>query len=121
LPPALGGSGEAPSPAAYLLGALAGSAAEFIRDTLAPELGVRIDAVEATARCRIDTPAMLGTPAGAPDGTAIDLDVDIQSPDGDEAVERLFAAWRERCPVYRLLCNAQRIETRLRATTAGIV
>src|SRR5687768_7025764 len=48
LPPALGGTNEAPSPTALLLSALAGCAVVFIRDTLGPQLGVRVDAVEAT-------------------------------------------------------------------------
>ena len=49
LPAMLGGTNEAPSPTAMLLGALAGCAAVFIKDTLAPQLGVRVEAVEATA------------------------------------------------------------------------
>ena len=39
-PRRLGGTNEAPSPTALLLSALAGCAVVFIRDTLAPQLGV---------------------------------------------------------------------------------
>ena len=49
LPPILGGENLAPSPTAYLLGALAGCAVAFLRDTLAPQFGVEIDDVTAAA------------------------------------------------------------------------
>ena len=51
MPVSLGGTNEAPSPTALLLSALAGCAVVFIRDTLAPKLGVTVDAIEATAQC----------------------------------------------------------------------
>ena len=54
MPASLGGTNEAPSPTALLLSALAGCAVVFIRDTLAPQLGVTLDAVEATAECATD-------------------------------------------------------------------
>src|SRR3954451_11197042 len=43
LAPAIGGQNLAPSPTVYLLGALAGCAVTFISDTLAPQLGLRVD------------------------------------------------------------------------------
>ena len=46
LPAVLGGENLAPSPTAYLLGALAGCAVAFLRDTLAPQFGVEIDDVD---------------------------------------------------------------------------
>src|SRR6476659_458369 len=66
MPVALGGTNEAPSPTALLLSALAGCAVVFIRDTLAPQLGVTVDAIEATAQCETDARGLLGwRPAGA--------------------------------------------------------
>src|SRR5262252_570171 len=59
LPPALGGSNEASSPTAQLLGSLAACAVVFVRDTLAPQLGIRVDAVEATAQCETDSRGLL--------------------------------------------------------------
>ena len=47
LPSPLGGENKDASPTAMLLGALAGCAAVFIRDTLAPQLRVRVDSVQA--------------------------------------------------------------------------
>ena len=47
LPPPLGGENKAASPTALLMGALAGCAAVFIRDALAPQLGVRVKSVHA--------------------------------------------------------------------------
>jgi hypothetical protein len=49
MPVPLGGTNEAPSPTALLLSALAGCAVVFIRDTLAPQLGVaRLRSVKRT-------------------------------------------------------------------------
>jgi hypothetical protein len=45
LPEPIGGTNQAPSPTALLLSALAGCAVVFIRDTLAPQFGVRVDMV----------------------------------------------------------------------------
>ena len=67
LPPTLGGENKAASPTALLLGALAGCAVAFIRDTLAPQLGVRVDAVRAEVRCRADFRGLLGMPGATPD------------------------------------------------------
>jgi uncharacterized OsmC-like protein len=50
MPVPLGGTNEAPSPTALLLSALAGCAVVFIRDTLAPQLGVTVDTIESTAQ-----------------------------------------------------------------------
>lgn len=66
LPPALGGANQAPSPTALLLGALAGCAVVFVRDTLGPQLGVRVDAVGATVRCETDARGLLGIGGAAP-------------------------------------------------------
>jgi hypothetical protein len=54
LPAALGGENLAPSPTAYLLGALAGCAVAFLHDTLAPGFDVQIDDVTAVACCSTD-------------------------------------------------------------------
>ena len=59
MPVPLGGTNEAPSPTALLLSALAGCAVVFIRDTLAPQLGVTVDAIEATAQCETDARGLL--------------------------------------------------------------
>src|SRR5258705_1521517 len=60
LPAALGGENQAPSPTAYLLGALAGCAVAFLHDTLAPQFGVRIDGVKAVAKAASDARGLLG-------------------------------------------------------------
>lgn len=103
LPPALGGTNEAPSPTALLLGALAGCAVVFVRDTLAPQLGIRVDAVEAKVRCETDARGLLGIGGAEPDLRGVSLDVTIDSPDGDEAVATIAGVWQERCPIYLAL------------------
>ncbi len=103
LPEPIGGTNQAPSPTALLLGALAGCAVVFIRDTLAPQLGVRVEAVEATARCEADARGLLGMAGAAPDLKNIHLDVRVHSPDGEGEVRKVYEAWRERCPIYLAL------------------
>lgn len=113
LPQALGGSNQAPSPTALLLGALAGCAVVFIRDTLAPQLGVRVDAVEATARCETDARGLLALDSASPELSNVSLDIRIDSPDGAGAAETLYAKWRERCPVYLALIRPLAVAARL--------
>ena len=109
LPASLGGENLAPSPTAYLLGALAGCAVTFIRDTLAPQLEVEIDNVTAVARSTSDLRGLLGIDGVDPQLDGIQLDVEVASRSSDERLEALFAAWRERCPIYLALLNPNRI------------
>src|SRR3954466_14133037 len=69
LPLALGGENLAPSPTAYLLGALAGCAVAFLHDTLAPQFDVHIDDASAVARCATDQRGLLGLDDARPDLT----------------------------------------------------
>lgn len=103
LPGPLGGSGQAPSPTALLLSALAGCAVVFIKDTLGPQLGVAVTGVEATVSCQADSRGLLGIDGVAPDLTDFALDVTVTSPDGDEAVAKIADVWQERCPIFLAL------------------
>jgi uncharacterized OsmC-like protein len=114
LPAALGGTNAAPSPTALLLSALAGCAAVFIRDTVAPQLGVEVRAVKATARCSTDARGLLGMSGAVPDLTDVELAIEIESPQSDEDVTRVFDVWRERCPVYLALIKPTSIGTSLK-------
>jgi uncharacterized OsmC-like protein len=105
LGPAIGGENLAPSPTAYLLGALAGCGVVFLRDTLAPQFGVTLDDVQATARCRSDVAGLLGIEGTSPALDHIELSVTVSSPDPADRLEAMFAAWRERCPIYLALLN----------------
>jgi len=118
LPEPIGGTNQAPSPTALLLSALAGCAAVFIRDTLAPQLGVRVDAVEATAQCEADARGLLGMAGAEPDLQNIRLDVRVRSPDGESDVQRLYEAWRERCPIYLALTKATDVSLNMETTRA---
>jgi uncharacterized OsmC-like protein len=118
LPQPLGGTNRAPSPTALLLSALAGCAAVFIRDTLAPQLGVRVEAVEATAQCEADARGLLGMEGGEPDLRNIRLDVRVHSPDGEDDVQKLYEAWRERCPIYLALTKAMDVSLNLETRRA---
>ena len=118
LPEPIGGTNQAPSPTALLLSALAGCAAVFMRDTLAPQLGVRVDAVEATAQCKADARGLLGMVGAEPDLHNIRLDIRVQSPDSESDVQRLYEAWQERCPIYLALTKAMDVSLNMETTRA---
>jgi uncharacterized OsmC-like protein len=103
LPPAVGGENLAPSPTAYLLGALAGCAVVFVRDTLAPQLGVQLDDVSAVARCTADAGGLLGMEGAKADLGDIAVEIKVVSSEPAEKLDRLFAVWKERCPIYLAL------------------
>ena len=118
LPEPIGGTNQAPSPTALLLSALAGCAVVFIRDTLAPALDVRVEGVEATAQCEADARGLLGMDGAEPDLRNIRLDVRVQSPDNEGDVQRLYEAWRERCPIYLALTKAMDVTLNMETTRA---
>ena len=103
LPTVIGGTNAAPSPTAYLLGALAGCGVAFLNDILAPQFGVRIDGIAAVARCSTDLRGLLGMAEGSPDLEGIGLDITVTTPDGPDKTEPMFQAWRERCPIFLAL------------------
>jgi len=103
LPGLLGGENLAPSPTAYLLGALAGCAIAFLCDTLAPEFDVEVTDITAVARAASDLRGLLGMDGAAPDLTGLSLDITTTSPSPAERVDAMHAAWRERCPIYLAL------------------
>jgi len=109
LPPILGGENLAPSPTAYLLGALAGCAVAFLNDTLAPQFEVDITDVTAVARCSSDARGLLAVDDVAPDLADLALEIKVSSPSPKERVDRMLAAWRERCPIYLALMKPQSI------------
>lgn len=109
LPSPLGGSNQAPSPTALLLSALAGCAVVFIRDTLGPQLGVTIESVTATASCEADSRGLLGMEGVEPDLGGIAIDIRVVSPDGEDGVNRVMAAWKERCPIYLALIKPKAV------------
>lgn len=115
LPPALGGTNQAPSPTALLLSALAGCAVVFVRDTLAPQLGMRVTSVEATVKCETDARGLLGMEGAEPDLRNMSLDVSVESPDGAAAVAEIARVWHERCPIYLALATPTDIAVQFRA------
>lgn len=114
LPRPLGGSNDAPSPTALLLSALAGCAVVFIRDTLAPQLGVRVTDVAATVKCETDARGLLGLEGADPDLRNLSIDVTVESPDGDDAVRTIAQVWQERCPIYLALVKPTDVAVRFR-------
>jgi uncharacterized OsmC-like protein len=116
LPPPLGGTNEAPSPTALLLGAWDGCAVVCVRDTLAPQLGVRVTAVEATVKCETDARGLLGMDDAKPDLQGVAVDVSVESPDGEAGVEQLARVWQERCPIYLALLKPTDVAVSFRAT-----
>lgn len=114
LPASLGGENLAPSPTAYLLGALAGCAVAFMHDTLAPQFGVRIEDITAVARGSADLRGLLGIEGASPEIGDLELEIRITSDDPPERTEPMLQAWRDRCPIFLALLNPNALA--LRAT-----
>jgi uncharacterized OsmC-like protein len=115
LPAPLGGTNQAPSPTALLLGSLAGCAAAFVYHTLGPQLGVRIRGVEASARCAADARGLLGMEGAEPDLRDLAVDITVDCPDGEDAVAEVARVWQERCPIYLALHRPSDVAVRFRA------
>ncbi len=113
LPAALGGENLAPSPTAYLLGALAGCAVAFLRDTLAPQFEVDITDITAVASAASDARGLLAIDGVAPDLSDLALDLRVTSSSPVDRIDAMLAAWQERCPIYLALLkpNAVRLTT----------
>jgi uncharacterized OsmC-like protein len=116
LPTVLGGENLAPSPTAYLLGALAGCAVAFLRDTLAPQFEVEIDDVTASASASSDLRGLLAVDGGVPDLGDLALDIRLVSGSPAKRIDAMLTAWRERCPIYLALLKPNAIELK---TTVG--
>lgn len=114
LPPVIGGTNHAPSPTAYLLGALAGCAVTFIHDTLAPEFEVMIDDVRAEAGCSADLAGLVALDGHDPALTDLSLEIQISSPSDPERIAAMQRAWEERCPIYLALLNPNAVSLSFR-------
>lgn len=119
LGPAIGGQNLAPSPTAYLLGALAGCAVAFVNDTLAPQFDVVIEDLTAVARCATDSRGLLGIDGVPADLGDIRLDIQVRSPSEGPAIEAMLAAWRDRCPIYLALLKPMSVSLTTAVTTAA--
>jgi uncharacterized OsmC-like protein len=113
VPPALGGENKAASPTALLLGALGGCAAVLIRDTLAPQLGLRVDSVQAEVKCKADFRGLLGMPGSIPDLENLEITIRIESSESEEKIQALYQAWLDRCPVYLALTKPLAVKAAL--------
>lgn len=109
LPVVLGGGNLAPSPTAYLLGALAGCAVAFLRDTLAPQFGVELDDVTAVAGASSDLRGLLAIEDAAPDLGDLTLDIRLATASPADRVDAMLAAWQQRCPIYLALLKPNSI------------
>jgi uncharacterized OsmC-like protein len=119
LPAVVGGGNQAPSPTAYLLGALAGCAVAFLNDTLAPEFGVHVNALRATVACSADLAGLVGVPGAAPDLGELTLDVELDSPSPAARVHAMQQAWLQRCPIFLALLKPQEVAVNFRGPAAG--
>lgn len=88
LPTVIGETNQASSPTAYLLGALAGFGVAFLYDTLAPQFGVRIDAVTAVARCSTDRCGLIGMEGASPERMDIVVEIEVSTTDPPDRTRR---------------------------------
>lgn len=118
LPLSIGGTNGAPSPTAYLLGALAACGVVFIKDTLAPEFGVTVNGITAVARCKADVAGLFGIEGTLPDLTDLEIDITVDTPDPESSIAPMFEAWQRRCPIYLALRNPNSVALRTSTTAA---
>ncbi len=117
LPAALGGENLAPSPTAYLLGALAGCAVAFLNDTLAPQFGVVIDDVSAVASAASDLRGLLAIDGATPDLTDFALDIHVVTASPGDRTTAMLEAWQQRCPIYLALLKPSSIALQTSVST----
>lgn len=117
LPTSIGGTNAAPSPTAYLLGALAGCGVAFLNDTLAPEFDVTVRGITVVARCKADLAGLVGIEGAHPDLTEIELEIDVDTSDPESKTGPMFEAWQQRCPIYLALRNPNSVAVRAIATS----
>ncbi len=115
LPLSIGGTNVAPSPTAYLLGALAACGIVFISDTLAPEFGVTVNGVTAVARCRADLAGLVGIEGAVPDLTDLEIEITVNTPDPHSKTGPMLDAWQRRCPIFLALRNPNAVALRTAA------
>jgi uncharacterized OsmC-like protein len=95
------------------LSALAGCAVLFLRDVLAPQLGITLRSVKATATCESDDRGLLGLGDVVADLKNLALQIEIDSPNPQEKIGALLAVWKQRCPVYLALTRPQSVRVSL--------
>lgn len=105
----VGGANQAPSPTAYLLGALAASAVAYTHDALAPEFGVSIEELSTVAGCSTDLARLLGMEGRDPRLTGLRLQVTMRAEPADR-VAQLQAAWAARCPALLVLTEPAEVQ-----------
>lgn len=110
LPAVIGGTNQAPSPTAYLLGALAGCGVAFLHDTLAPQFGVKIEGITAVAHCSTDLRGLIGMDGASPELMDLALDIEVTTSDPRDRVEAMFDAWRDRCPIFLALLRPRSVD-----------
>ncbi len=110
LPAVIGGTNQAPSPTAYLLGALAGCGVAFLHDTLAPQFGVTVEGITAVARCSTDLRGLIGMDGASPELTDLALEIEVTTSAPGDRVEAMFDAWRERCPIFLALLRPRSVD-----------
>jgi uncharacterized OsmC-like protein len=113
LPLSIGGTNGAPSPTAYLLGALAACGVVFLNDTLAPEFGVTLHGITAVARCKADLAGLLGVDGAVPDLTDLEIEFTLDTPDPESKTQPMLDAWERRCPIYLALRNPNPVALRI--------
>lgn len=67
------------------------------------EVGIGVDEVEVAAQCGAQSRGLLGMDEVQPGLQNTRLSVQVQSPEREEAVERLARVCRERSPIYLAL------------------
>ena len=105
-PVAKGGRNEAPTPMEFVAGAVNGCITVTI-ETIAAELGIRLDQVETLTRAHIDVRGFNGTADVSPHFKDYGLLVRIATSAREEELAELRRLVEKRCPAVNLLRDAR--------------
>jgi hypothetical protein len=77
-----------------------------MRDTLAPEFGVTVEHITATASATSDARGLVGVDGIAPDLGDIRIEIEVVSPDPAAITAPMLTAWRARCPILLAIAKS---------------
>ena len=112
-PEAHGGTGSAPTPVEYELGALTGCF-NVVAHVVADEMSVEIESLEIQASGELDPAKFQGEDTGERAGfQQIELDIDAETDADFETERELFEKVEERCPVRDNISHETPVELKL--------
>ncbi|MFB6145614.1 MAG: OsmC family protein [Candidatus Nanohaloarchaea archaeon] len=108
-----GGTGSAPNPVEYELGALTGCF-NVVAHLVAGEIGVALESLHIKAKGELDPAKFQGAETSHRAGfQSVTLEIDAESDADKETLEELFEEVEERCPVRDNISHETPVDTKV--------